>query len=345
MAEWTTAYINDLPDSCFLYIEPGGTKEDGKTVPRSLRHFPVKDAAGNVDMPHLRNALSRIPQSSLPQDVKDRITKMAERMMSQMESTRNVDEFDERSSETWDEVRFRIEPEGSGFTMEGPLALFDTPSRILSIADLSSSQSRGQLERFGKRTFREIIHPGAFAKSLSESPDIVLHYQHDERSLPLGRTKAGTLTLTEEGRMVRARAELPDNEWGRPVRDAVKRGDIGGISFRMGAVQDWWGQETLSDGYTGPVRHLKEIRLRREVSLVTFPGYDTPASVRALAEEAEVEPDELAEVFTVLRTPDAKLDDRQHELLQTVIAAKVEKPYLNPTLIQKREQLDALAAG
>ena len=29
----------------------------GKTVPRSLRHFPVHDAA------HVRNALSRAPQS------------------------------------------------------------------------------------------------------------------------------------------------------------------------------------------------------------------------------------------------------------------------------------------
>lgn len=46
---------NDLPDSAFAYIEPGGKKDaDGKTVPRSLRHFPIMDAA------HVRNALSRI---------------------------------------------------------------------------------------------------------------------------------------------------------------------------------------------------------------------------------------------------------------------------------------------
>jgi len=63
-AEWSTAYINDLPDSSFAYIEPGGKKdESGKTVPRSLRHFPYKDAEGNIDLPHLRNALARAPQS------------------------------------------------------------------------------------------------------------------------------------------------------------------------------------------------------------------------------------------------------------------------------------------
>lgn len=65
-AQWTTAYVNSLPDSSFAYIEDGGTKDgEGKTVPRSLRHFPYKDAEGKVDLPHLRNALSRLPQSDL----------------------------------------------------------------------------------------------------------------------------------------------------------------------------------------------------------------------------------------------------------------------------------------
>jgi Escherichia/Staphylococcus phage prohead protease len=254
-------------------------------------------------------------------------------------------EFELRSSEMWEDVRFQIEPEGSGFTMDGPLALFDTPSRLLSIADLGSPYARSQLERFGQRRFREIIHPGAFSKSLGENPDIVLHYQHDERSLPLGRTKAGTLKLTEETGMVRARAELPDNEWGRPVRDAIRRGDIGGISFRMGSVIERWSNDSLPDGYKGPIHHLHEVRLKREVSLVTFPGYETPASVRALAEEADVEPDELAEAFAVLRDPEGKLNDKQHSTLQTVIAAKVDAPFLDPKMVQMRERLDAIAAG
>jgi len=62
---WDTSYVNDLPDSAFLLIGPGGRKDaDGKTVPRSLRYFPVRNAAGDVDLPHLRNALARIPQAS-----------------------------------------------------------------------------------------------------------------------------------------------------------------------------------------------------------------------------------------------------------------------------------------
>jgi HK97 family phage prohead protease len=57
-AELKAKTINDLPDSAFAYIEPGGEKdEEGKTVPRSKRHFPIHDAA------HVRNALARAPQS------------------------------------------------------------------------------------------------------------------------------------------------------------------------------------------------------------------------------------------------------------------------------------------
>jgi HK97 family phage prohead protease len=65
MAEWDTSYVNDLPDSAFLTILGGGHKDaDGKTMPRSLRYFPVRNAAGDVDLPHVRNALARIPQAS-----------------------------------------------------------------------------------------------------------------------------------------------------------------------------------------------------------------------------------------------------------------------------------------
>jgi len=57
-AQMSSAAINDLPDSDFAYIEPGGKKDaEGRTTPRSLRHFPIHDEA------HVRNALARAPQS------------------------------------------------------------------------------------------------------------------------------------------------------------------------------------------------------------------------------------------------------------------------------------------
>lgn len=66
MAEWSAAEIDNLPDSSFAYIEPGGSKDaDGKTTPRSLRHLPYKTASGAIDHPHLVNALQRLSSTKL----------------------------------------------------------------------------------------------------------------------------------------------------------------------------------------------------------------------------------------------------------------------------------------
>jgi len=71
LADWDTNYINNLPDSAFAYIKPGGEKDaDGNTVPRSLRFLPYRNKAGDVDLPHLRNALARLPQTDLSPDDK-----------------------------------------------------------------------------------------------------------------------------------------------------------------------------------------------------------------------------------------------------------------------------------
>ena len=58
-ATWTSAYINELPDSAFLYVE-SGDKDD-----KSLRHLPYKSKEGSVDLPHLRNAIARANQIKL----------------------------------------------------------------------------------------------------------------------------------------------------------------------------------------------------------------------------------------------------------------------------------------
>ncbi|HUT21372.1 MAG TPA: phage major capsid protein [Anaerolineae bacterium] len=92
-AVWSTASVNDLPDSSFLYIEPGGDKdEQGRTVPRSLRHFPVKDSAGKPDLPHVRNALSRLGQSGtgggwLTEGLRKRLVAAAQRLLAGGKST------------------------------------------------------------------------------------------------------------------------------------------------------------------------------------------------------------------------------------------------------------------
>ncbi len=94
-ATWTTAFMNDLPDSSFLYIQSGGKKVDGKTEPRSLRHFPVKDASGKIDLPHLRNAIARIPQSNAPGLDKAALQSKARRMLETAEGGEEKKTMDE----------------------------------------------------------------------------------------------------------------------------------------------------------------------------------------------------------------------------------------------------------
>jgi len=65
--EWTTAFINSLPDAAFAVIEPAYKR--GETEDKRCRHLPhhgpdVKTGKehNTVDLPHLRNALARMNQ-------------------------------------------------------------------------------------------------------------------------------------------------------------------------------------------------------------------------------------------------------------------------------------------
>jgi HK97 family phage prohead protease len=119
-AAWTAAFINDLPDSAFLYVEPGGSKDaDGKTTPRSLRHFPYKDANGSVDLPHLRNALARIPQSNLSQDVKDRLVARAQRILDNSKSVDLPDVEGSRETRSVDPLRKQADAVALEFASDG----------------------------------------------------------------------------------------------------------------------------------------------------------------------------------------------------------------------------------
>jgi len=50
MAQWSSSYITALPDSAFACIDSKG------------RHYPHHNAAGKLDLAHLRNAMSRLGQ-------------------------------------------------------------------------------------------------------------------------------------------------------------------------------------------------------------------------------------------------------------------------------------------
>jgi hypothetical protein len=85
----STADQNNLPDSAFAYISPGGKVVDGKTEPCSLRHLPYKNADGSVDPAHCRNALSRLSQTEgIPPAMQDKIKA---KLQAALESTKKSD--------------------------------------------------------------------------------------------------------------------------------------------------------------------------------------------------------------------------------------------------------------
>ena len=78
---------SSLPDSAFLYIAPGGKKDEtGRTVPRSLRKLPVYGPNGRPSASHIRNALSRLGQSKtdIPASARAEVRRKAERMLEQL---------------------------------------------------------------------------------------------------------------------------------------------------------------------------------------------------------------------------------------------------------------------
>lgn len=71
-AKWSTAYVNDLPDSAFAYIDP----KDGS------RHLPYKNHLGNIDAAHTRNALARLNQvHDLPASKRAAVRRKLERAL------------------------------------------------------------------------------------------------------------------------------------------------------------------------------------------------------------------------------------------------------------------------
>lgn len=56
----------DLPDSAYIWIQPGGELDaEGKTLPRSLRQFPYRDAEGKTDLAQLHAAIAAIPDADV----------------------------------------------------------------------------------------------------------------------------------------------------------------------------------------------------------------------------------------------------------------------------------------
>jgi uncharacterized protein len=123
--------------------------------------------------------------------------------------------------------------------------------------------------------FKEVVKPGAFAKTIKES-DIRALMNHDPNYV-LGRKKNGTLTLAEDEHGLRISIDPPDTSYARDLCRCIERGDIDQMSFGFKTIKDDWHTE---DGQN--VRELRECRLL-DVSCVTYPAYpQTSIAMRSL---------------------------------------------------------------
>jgi len=224
-----------------------------------------------------------------------------------------------------------IRAEGDGMTLSGYAAVFNSPSQPLP--------------------FTETIAPGAFRDSLNSRNDVKLLWNHDT-SIVLGSTRAGTLTLTEDGKGLRVDAKLPLTQAGKDAAISIQRGDVTGFSFgfRVPANGDEWP--------SADQRILKRVNIH-EVSVgVAFPAYlgtEGSASVRAmtelqtkiqqLAEIRGVSAEELTDALLALESGD-ELTERQGELLTDTLGKVLKKDpeVTNPAAVldMKKKQLDLL---
>lgn len=147
-------------------------------------------------------------------------------------------------------------------------------------------------------SFRERIAPGAFTAAISRD-DVRALFNHNPDYV-LGRSFAGTLTLSEDSTGLRYEVTLPDTTWARDLWTSVSRGDITQSSFAFTVDEDSWEKGTKD---SLPMRTIKAVRLY-DVSPVTYPAYsETTVSARAEARAAEeVEPPAAPEVVLVRQT-------------------------------------------
>lgn len=128
----------------------------------------------------------------------------------------------------------------------------------------------------GGRKFVERIAPGAFNETLSSGADVKLYYNHDA-SMPLARTRSGTLQLKSDRNGLAFTASLPETTLGNDVRALIERGDLSGeMSFGFYVSEDSWNKDRTQ-------RLVKKAQLV-EVSIVQDAAYpQTSSSLRSVS--------------------------------------------------------------
>jgi len=221
MAEMSAQDINDLPDSAFAYIEPGGKKDaQGKTVPRSKRHFPIHDAA------HVRNALTRAPQSPYGDLAMPKIRAAAKRMGigEPAETSRTEPGLFARSFDLEDiQILRTADGHSDGRTVEAYAAVFDIPAEIRDVHG-------HYMEVIDRKAFNRTLQHGISRVGVFYNHAMTLHGTPAEGvgSVPIG----SPVEIVADGRGLRTVTRYNKSDLADHVLEAIRNGDLKGYSFR-----------------------------------------------------------------------------------------------------------------
>lgn len=155
--------------------------------------------------------------------------------------------------------------------------------------------------------FKETITAGAFDKTLSENPDVMLNYMHDPATTMV-TTRSGGLTLAANPHLsVEARVPKSDVDAQR-VMPKVERGDAMSMSFAFRVTRQEW-----NDDYTE--RFITEVNLHRGDVAVIVSGLGANPAAWGTVRSTELDTeqvmawlatadDEARSVFAAALTPE-----------------------------------------
>ena len=283
-AKLSSSARNSLPDSDFAFIENGGHKDQsGRTMPRSLRHYPVHDAA------HARAALARIAQGKkFAAEAAPKVHAQAKKFgitMHNEPDTRDYTWYDEEYREACAAEEAQTPASGSEFLILPERRFVAARPEVRSYDD-GPSTIYGYASSFNKLSrklggFVERVMPTAFEEARKAGyPSVVCRYNHKDEYL-LGTSDAGTLKLNTDDTGLAYDVLPPASR--ADVLEYVQRGDVRYSSFAFRCNSDEGGDEWGLSDFDYPMRSLHNVELV-DVAPVLDPAYhDTMAAARNIA--------------------------------------------------------------
>ncbi len=194
------------------------------------------------------------------------------------------------------EIRSLAEPvefrsEGTKLVAAGVAIRYGVPSKPMRVS--------------GKRTFREVIQPGAATKALEvRGEDLYAVHEHDRRMM-LGRVGAGTLRVEDTPTEMRYEIDLPDTTYGRDLAVSLERRDVTGSSHGFLSLPS---AERWSVGEDGiALRSVGTLSLFDHISTTCAPAYaeaSAELALRSLSDQTGHEIRSLVEAAEAGRLPE-----------------------------------------